>query len=265
MAYFYGVLLVIFLVCSIYSLINNFSYPALFTSLAGFVVFCRLFLQELSKEFLPLYFWIERLKLSIRSDTTSIWWFNARYNDISSKEVFDNILPALRNSRFKIKSLSETDREIELEIDDTIRVCFTFIPYNESAFNVNEISLSSRKLEISYGRAKQKLSTQIEPFLQLVESNIRPESCSFELNIEFSGNNPFFNVYIARLSPNKVQDFRVVLHVDGNSPKSKTDRVEISKEKVRVIAESTNSFRKLAEDFILITPDTKLLIGDKNA
>ncbi len=123
----------------------------------------------------------------------------------------------------------------------------------------------SKTIEVSYGHAQKKLESQIEPFLLLLENIIKPKTHSFQLNVDFTRKqNPFFNVYIANLSQTQIEDFRVVLHVDGNSPKSASDRVEISASKLRITAESTNSFTKLAKNFILLTPDTKLLIGAKN-
>ncbi|HMS40251.1 MAG TPA: hypothetical protein PKE69_08500 [Pyrinomonadaceae bacterium] len=260
----YLILLILYIASASYAVYSNYSNATLIAGVAGLVATGRLFLQELAKKNLRLYIAIERLKLKIKPDTTSKWWFHARYDDINSENVLNNIFDALKASRFVVKQLSKTDREIELEIDETIRVNISLTPFSESSFNVNHIDVVSRKLEVSYGRAKEKLSAEIEPFLQLLERELKPKSRSLILNIEFMGNNPFFNIYIANLPPSQVEDFRVILHIDGNSPNNERDRVEISKSKVRITADSTTSFKELAESFILLTPNTKLLLGEKN-
>jgi hypothetical protein len=266
LSFIYLILLAFYIPIAIYLLIQNFSYALLILQISGFIAIARSAVQEISKKYLPLYFFIERRKLFFVSDTTSKWWFQGRYDGISSKEVFNDLEINLRkDSRFKIKILKQNDREKELEINETLFITLTFVDESESPFGLSHIDVVSRTIEVSYGHAKKKLENQIEPFLLSLANIIKPEKHSFELNVDFMGkSNPFFNVYIANLSPSQVEDFRVVLHVDGNSPNSLSDKVVISSNSLHITADSTNSFRKLAENFILLTPDTRILIGDKN-
>ncbi len=268
MLFVYLVLLILYISCSIILIITNFSYPTLITQIVGFVAVSRLFLQELSKKYLPLYFWLERQKLRFFSDTTSKWWFQARYDGVESKAIFDNLESKLKTSKFKIKLVGQNNREKNFEIDDTLFISVVYSGGDSFSNDINGesyIDIISKTIEVSYGHAKEKLEKQIEPLLMSLNDIIKPERRSFELNVEFVRKlNPFFNVYIANLSPSQIEDFRVVLHVDGNSPNGLKDIVVISSNKLRITAESTNSFKKLAQDFILLTPDTRLLIGDKN-
>jgi len=65
----------------------------------------------------------------------------------------------------------------------------------------------SKTIEISYGSPKRKPESQIEPFLLLLESIIKPKTHSFLLNVEFIRKpNPFLNVYIANLLETRIED-----------------------------------------------------------
>ncbi len=257
----YFILFILYLWCSISVLANKpFSYDFLIIQITGFIVVTRLLFQEVSKKNLKIYLFLERIKLFFYKDTTSKWWFHARFDNVHLENVLQTIQEALKGGRFNSKCLSATDREIELEINELSRVSISLSQHNE-----NCVDVVSRKIEVPYGRTKDKLTSEIEPFLQLIDQTLKPETHSFIFNVEFSGNNPYFNVYIAHLPPSQVEDFRVILHVNGNSPNNERDKVEISKSKVRITADSTSSFKELAESFILLTPDTKLLLGGKDA
>jgi len=264
MLFAYLILLILFIVASTYSLWGNFSFLSFLIILGGLISTSRLFLQELSKKYLPVYFFLTRQKLRFFTDTTSKWWFHARYN-VVSEDAFYEIDKLIKNTRFAIKIKNKNDREIELLVNETITLRVAFTPENESFLNHNQIDITSNKIEVSYNHTKHKLETEIEPLLQLFDDWFKSDSRSYQFNVDFMKDNPFFNVYIANLSQSKVEDFKVILHVDGNSPKSKSDRIEISSRNMRITADSTNSFKKLAENFVMLTPDTKLLIGDKNA
>ncbi len=267
MLYVYLILLILFIGVSVYQAVESFSTSALFIQIAGFVAIFHRMLQELSKKWLSLYFFIERTKLKFSSDTTSKWWFHARYDGISIENIPETLDRELRtNERFKIKLSRRNDTEFDLDVNDgSFYVSLSFTKDYQGVNQILNLDLVSKKIEVSYGHAKSKLQNQIEPFLQFLDRTVKPENRSFDLNVKFSGNkNPFFNVYVANLMPEQVEDFRVVLHVDGNSPSSLSDKVIIAKDGLQITADSSGAFKKLAEDFILLTPDTQLLIGGKH-
>lgn len=262
----YAVLFVVLVALSISSLRADFSYTGLIIQIGLLLGWSRLVFQELQKKHLPLYFWWERQKVRWwYGDSTSKWWFHARYDGIQTDDVFEELDAKLKDSRFKIKTLRGNNREREFQIDDSLYVTVHLGMATDSPDevpDVDHIAVTSRVMEVSYGYAKTRLETQIQPFLSLLDSVLKPDSHSFELNVDFMGDgNPFFNVFIANLPASKVEDFRVVLHVDGNSPSANKDRIVISSKKIKITADSPASFNKLAQDYLLLTPDTRHLVG----
>lgn len=264
MTVIYGALLVLFAILGAFGLRQNHSPTALVVFATGLLATARTFVQSLAQTSLPVYFFVQRLKLRVASDTTSRWWFAARYDGEWAEDASAAICQTLgKQFRLPVRIERKSNREITVEVDSTLHVTVTVTPASMSPFGKQHVDVISKTIEVSYGHARKKLDSQIIPFLAEVERILRPDSSSFELNVEFGRDNPFFAVYIAHLSPDQVGDFRVVLHVDANHPSGSAEKVEISRRELHVTALSTMSFKKLAEDFILLSPDTKLLAGVK--
>jgi hypothetical protein len=166
-----------------------------------------------------------------------------------------------RRFRFSVKIDYANDREVQAEIDKTLILKVGFDPASLSVSGQGHISILSKSLEVSYGHARTKIETQIVPIILALRDFLHPESASYDLNVDFPDKNPFFAVYIAHLKPEQIGDFRVLLHLDAYSPAPRSESVEISRQNLHVTALSTDSFKQLALDFILLSADTKMLSG----
>jgi hypothetical protein len=151
----------------------------------------------------------------------------------------------------------------QVEIDQTLPLNIQFEPAHFAEDALDHLTIVSRVMEVSYGHAKKKLQQQIVPVLQAINDVLKADNSSFELDVKFMKQNPFFAVYIAHLRPDQVKDYKVVLHVDGSHPSGKPEKVEITKEKVHVTTKTTDSFRHVAEQFVLLSPDLKMLRTDR--
>lgn len=151
----------------------------------------------------------------------------------------------------------------QIEIDQTLTLSIQFEPAHFSEDSLDHLTVVSRVMEVSYGHAKKKLQQQIIPVLQSINDVLRADNSSFELDVQFMKQNPFFAVYIAHLRPDQVKDYKVVLHVDASHSSGKPEKVEITKEKVHVTAKTTDSFRHMTEQFVLLSPDLKMLRTDR--
>jgi hypothetical protein len=165
--------------------------------------------------------------------------------------------------RFAVKTDYFNEREVQAEIDRTLTLKISFDPASLSASEKGHLSIISKPLEVSYGHARRKIENQIVPVLLALKNFLKPEDASYDLNVDFPDRNPFFAVYIANLKPEQLGDFRVLLHLDSYSPSLLSERVEISRNNLHLTALSTDSFKKLALDFILLSADTRILAGAK--
>jgi len=259
----YGALLVLFIATGVYSLYAGFSTTELAKNLSGGVGLAVAFLHSLSKNSLTVYFWLQRRLIWWHSDALTRWRFDARFDGEFDTDVIRVLVEFLKqpeNLKFPVKVDFQGDREAQIEIDGTLVLRLSFESRELSRLRKDHLQITSKTIEVPYGQAKRKINTLIVPILSAAKRCVRPDSDSYELDVDFSGPNPFFAVYIAHLRPRQVGDFRVVLHLDTYVP-ARAEKVEISRERLHITALSTDSFVHLAEDFILLSPDLKMLAG----
>jgi hypothetical protein len=259
---FYVVLLIAYVAGWVYSIHHPNSVPESISKVSGLVALLSAFATALQKASLRVYFLFQKIAIRFFPDTTSRWRFSARYDgqfrdDDSIRRLIEHFQSA--DFRFPFKVERQDNLTAQIEVDQTLILDIQFDPQHIADDQCDHLTIISKVMEVSYGHAKKKLDSQIVPVLQAVSDVLRPDSSSFELDVQFLGRNPFFAVYISHLRPDQVQDYRVVLHVDGRHPTGRTEKVEITKEKVHVTAKTTNAFRSLAEQFVLLSPDLKLL------
>src|SRR5258708_3070404 len=259
-----GILLFVFVATASYSLYAHFAIPFFVSQLAGFTGLTFAFLKALSNSNLRLYFWFQRLRIWWLSDSVTRWWFGAGFDGEFAPTIIHDLVDFLQDRkrfRFPVKIDYVKDREVQAEIDKTLTLKVGFDPASLSASGQGHISILSKSLEVSYGHARKKIETQIVPVILALRGFFRPESASYDLNVDFPDRNPFFAVYVAHLKPEQIGDFRVLLHLDAYSHSPPPDTVEISRQNLHVTALSTDSFKQLALDFILLSADTKMLSG----
>ncbi len=264
MTILFGVLLLLFLATSVYSLRASFSFPALIAYLAGFVGISHAFLQSLANSNLRVYFWLQRIRIWWFSDLVTRWWFGARFEGDHPPTIIADLLHFMQDSekfKFGVQVDYSTDRDMQVEVDRTLTLKITFDPALLSASGRGCVSVLSKTIEVSYGHARRKIETQIVPVILALKDYLRPDNASYDLDVDFPERNPFFAVYVAHLKPEQIGDFRVVLHLDAYSRSRRPEKVEISRQNLHVTALSTDSFKQLALDFILLSVDTKMLAG----
>lgn len=237
--------------------------------LSGLVGVTAALLQNLSKHSLPLYFWLQRLRLRFSSGAVTRWSFAARFDGNFDAPSMDNVVDFLcsRNSfSIPVRIESRNSRQAILTIDGSLVLTFSLELQEFSEANqaggapTSHFTVISRILELPYRYSVDKIQRQIVPLLTVVGRQLSAYHSSFELDVEFRGKNPFFEVYVAHLKPEQIDDFRVMLHVDSTCP-SRKDRIEIAAKHVHISATSTESLTRLASDFILLSPDVKVLLG----
>ncbi len=258
---FYVILLGAYLVSWGYSLHHPNGVPEAIARSSGLIALLMGLAGALQKSSLTIYFLFQRIALRLSSDTTGRWWFSARYDGHFDDSVVHSLNNHLQGEgfRFATKVERETALTAEVEIDQTLFLKIQFDPGHASEDGEGHVTVISRVMEVSYGHAKRKIEQQIVPVLQAMADVLKPSNSSFELDVQFLKRNPFFAVYISHLRPEQVQDYRVVLHVDGSHASGKAEKVEISKQKIHVTANSTNTFKSMAEQFVLLSPDVKML------
>lgn len=258
---FYAILLAAYLLSWAYSAYHPSSVPETVTRLSGLVALLTGLVSALQKSSLWVYFRLQKLAIRFFPDTTGRWWFSARFDGRFSENAIRLLSDHFQSKEFRFSTKAENENvlTVQLEIDQTLYLKIQYDPSHLSEDGEDHVTVLSRVMEVSYGHAKKKLEQQIVPVLQAITDVLRPANSSFELDVQFLKRNPFFAVYIAHLRPEQVQDYRVVLHIDGSHPSGRAETVEITKQKVHVTAKTTHSFQSIAEQFVLLSPDLKML------
>jgi hypothetical protein len=258
---FYIVLLAAYLLSWGYSIYHPSSVPEIITRVSGLAALLTGLVTALQKSSLKVYFLLQKLAIRFFPDTTGRWWFSARFDGQFGDGVIGSLSDHFRSRDFRFNSKIENEDSLtaQVEIDQTLYLRIQYDPKHLSEDGEDHVTVLSRVMEVSYGHAKKKLEQQIVPVLQAITDVLTPSNSSFELDVQFLKQNPFFAVYIAHLRPEQVHNYRVILHVDGSHSSGKTETVEITKQKVHVTARTTHSFQSIAEQFVLLSPDLKML------
>ncbi len=258
---FYVILLAAYLLSWGYSVYHPSRVPEAIARLSGLAALLMGLASALQESSLKVYFLFQKLAVRFSPDTTGRWWFSARYDGRFDDSVIRLLSSHFQSETFRFNSKVESENALtaQVEIDQTLFVKIQLDPRHLSEDGEDHVTVISRVMEVSYGHAKRKLEQQIVPVLQAMSDVLRPRNSSFELDVQFLKRNPFFAVYIAHLRPEQVQDYRVVLHVDGSHPSGRAETIEITKQKVHVTAKTTHSFQSIAEQFVLLSPDLKML------
>jgi hypothetical protein len=265
----YFVLWAALLLTIVFSFRVGLAPTAIIGQISGLVGLSAALLQNLSKHSLPVYFFLQRLRLRLNWGAVTRWTFAARFDGDFDQDSLKQIIAFLSDPKsfsMPICVESQNSRQAIVTIDGSLVLTFTLELQEFSEANLAggkdtaHFTVLSRVLELPYRYSVEKIQKQVVPLLTVLASQLTPARSSFELEVEFRGKNPFFQVYIAHLKPDQIDDFRVTLHVDSASPTRK-DRVEIASKHVHISATSTDSLTRLASDFILLSPDVKVLLG----
>jgi hypothetical protein len=267
----YLILLVILVIASIANLKSNFSVPALTANVASFVGLTAALLANASRKSLRIYFIFQRLRIWWHSDAVTKWSIGARFDGDYDTDTLERLLAFLDDSkrfRFPIRIDYREVRRAQVEIDKTFTIMLSVDPEgafaNEATDGINgNLTLNSKTVEVSYGHAKKKLDAQIIPALTAIRDFLNSQNSSYELQVDFDQNNPFFAIYIDHLKPEQIGDFNVVLYPNAYSNLPRPEKAEISRYGVHITSGSTDSLNQLARDFILLSPDLTMLAGAK--
>jgi len=270
----YAVLILWLLISMVVGHHANLPITTLITQVGGLVGLTAAFLQNLTKNSLTVYFLWQRLRIRFNIRAVTRWSFSVRFDGHFGSDALHRALQVLSNpERYAYPIVIEAgdNRSALLSVDDSLLISASLetAEFSEAGRagggEMDHFAVVSKIQELPYRFSVEKIEQQILPMLSILRDELRPNKSSYELNVDFRGVNPFFQVYIARLRPEQIGDFRVVLRVDSGTPDRK-ERVEISKTNVHVTAASTDSFKRLADDFILLSPNVRMLTGvQKNA
>jgi hypothetical protein len=162
---FYTVLLISYVGGWAYSLYHPNHIPDIISKISGLVALLSAMGMALQKSSLRAYFFFQRIAIRFFPDTTSRWWFSARYDGHFPDDSVRLLIQHFQSKdfRFPVKVEREDNLTAQIDVDDTLVLSIQLDPQNVSEDQLDHITVLSKVMEVSHGHAKRKLDTQIVP------------------------------------------------------------------------------------------------------
>ncbi len=255
-----GLLLILQVSALAYLQTKNPSIVTLIPALPGFVALCALFYRSLASHYLQVYLFGQRLYLrTLGRGETSEWRIYARFQGRYSPDSLVHLVSTLQSvKRFAAKVDYAYSTKVGVSLFDRVVLTFSLDD------STGEIDIESKFLEVTFSSAEDTLNGLIGPLLECVKRDLRPEHDSYQLELRFSGNNPFYALYISHLRPEQIDRFNITIAPRGISAEN-LESVTITKDLVTVEAVSTSAFLELSKKFVLLRTSPALLKGTTNA
>lgn len=217
--------------------------------------------------FLRYYFFWTRIAQRI-TNPSSKWSIVVDYRGEFDPSTLENLKSALldgKHLRQPARISGSTPLTLNFSINDSMHFFVELHHKQHTGADFDCLAIRLATIEIGSNSAKAKLEKEVIPFLEKIQTLIRPETSSYTLNIDFLGANPFYSRYMQHLRSDAISDFRINLQVDRYTTDSEAERVQINKAGVHIEARSINSLKELAQDFLFQSPNLSKLLPTGNA
>lgn len=184
------------------------------------------------------YLFLQRIWFNI-FNPECIWNLTISYKGNYNRDILKKIESVIfhQNQNIKITKLSNTRKLYRLST-------FMFEVFiNEED---GDVHFFLNDLEVSYRRSKIIIEKELSTLFEKIKLKIKPDDEYFGLNIEFKGANPYFGFFVRRLNTSNVDSFNVIFKVDN-------DRVFISKESIKINADSFNRLTALSKNYLTLS------------
>ena len=181
-------------------------------------------------------------------NTSSNWEFSIQYTlSFDGKKALNEATNAILDNlpQTKLWQDSETQKIIQSP-GFTTRI--KLLEETSEDGNIGTfINVDLTDMNVSYRYTKEMLARKIAPLLEKLSIVVRNETIKYTFRIKYDGKNPFFGLYIKRLSPNEIASFKCELfEVIGNEK----DFISIQKETTTIITSSVFSLLTLSQKYL---------------
>lgn len=257
----FGVLFVAAAFALIGSIKAHVDTPDLLAQIGTVIGLALAFLSSLAQSSLRVYFIWQRLRLQLDARAVARLAIVARFDNVEGTDTALRLAQFLGNAECFHKPATTLHRDsvtVHLSRSDGLNFSICVEGQETSFDGRNHVQLRTSLLELPPLYAVSKVSDEILPLLSSIRSFLGADNCAYQLSLQFERQNPFFAIYIAHLQPDQIGEFRVILNHSTHQP-DKTDRVEIRKQSLSIQTSSTENLARLANDFILLSPNLKSL------
>lgn len=216
-------------------------YPhAILSYIPGVAGWIGLILQFVYGRWDKFYLAVQSIRTMFYPDT--LWSMSVRYGvsiqdetDVSS--LGNAILTRLGTESTKVTRITPSIHE-----------------YRHAGMVIQTIASSGEEFEVhlldlpvSRNKTVDTLETVIDPLLTSIETILKPQSKKYFFTVHFDGeNNPYYGLYLRRLSGRQVTSFNVTFNVQHG-------RVELYKGHVTIISQTFGQMLQLSKKYVLLS------------
>lgn len=219
--------------------------------LGGWILF---FMRLLYDNWSKFYFEYQKIKHMIFNYDTR-WDFSIEYKgDFNKKELNKTINTITNNYKDNYKINEISNSKYYVTINNIMRFELTYyenygIPDHINPSD-NTITINSLDIPTSYRKSKEVLNNQLLPFIELIEDNMNlmNKDKLYTLDINFLKPNPYFGVFIRKLSLKDVADFNIKMNIQHSS------NVSVTKKKIKINTSSLSNLINLTEKYLALSP-----------
>lgn len=193
---------------------------AIFGGVSGWLAFSIRFFYQRWEAF---YLFVQRIKFYFINPSTN-WDMVITYKGSFTKETFEMLIKRfIEDKKDGQKILYLSPNEVEVRVNGlTLQVFYV---------DDEDIEVHILNYPVTYEKALDTLTGTISPLIESAESVIKPESKIYYLSVNFDDKNPYYGLYINKLSQSDVIRFNAVFKVQNN-------QVDVHKNKLTIRSSS---------------------------
>lgn len=194
------------------------------------------------------HFWVSRISIYLRNKDVD-WELRAEYQDFELDGKLDDIMHYLAKESPKAEYIvnEESQKLIRME-SFPLRLKISNEPFSsmDSDTSANFLTVDTMQMNHTFRRA-QKLVEHLSHLLEHISSMLDAAEQKYEIQIRFSGINPYFGFYIQRVKLPNVTRFDCELSEEVGGFRR---TVIISEKEIIIITNSISSLLTLARDYL---------------
>ena len=197
------------------------------------------------------HFWINRMVVNWQNKDVD-WELRAEYQDFESDGKLDDILTYLNKESPKSQFIvNEANQKIIRMESFPLRLRLSNEPFSsiDSSTPTNFLVVDTMPMNHTFRRA-QKLVEHIAHLLEHIADMVDATEQKYEIQIRFSGVNPYFGFYVQRVKVPNVTRFDCEFSEQVGGYRQ---TVVISEKAVTIVTDSISSLLSLAKDYLSLT------------
>jgi len=203
------------------------------------------FFQLIYNHVEKVYLFVQKVKFNITNPDT-LWNFVADFEHLNKEDLFE--VKKVFTEHKDLKMVREINNSaFEIAFKNGIRV--QIVATNSSEINLFNLHIEFQDLQVTFRKSldviDNTISTMMEDIISIISTKVNAQ---YHYVISFDNKrdiNPFYGLYISRVSKSDLNTFNIVFSKDESS-------VKVSKKRITLSANSITKVNQLTKKYLLL-------------